>query len=289
MITTIPGLKPVRTVRPDILRWLPYRWEDFIGNYRLIRHFKKLLKKIRRMVGDGGIIDLNQLCFLLTGDSRSGKTAMVKFLVRCIVCRELDEGTLNPCPGTCPACSQRPAQCGLSGLNSTLLAYDADGTEVVPVHFAVIDCTLVQTPEQLRSHLVAMSDTYDGIRVFYFDEVHRLVRNSMDEMLLKAVEDKQAVWFFSTAKPKGLEDMFQNRLLKLATEPPNADEMAAWLFDRCTEWGIPFEDEAIVRVVEKSNRVVGTALHALALASIDDDTGLTLDLVENDWMVKLDE
>ena len=288
MTNSSPGRRPVRAIRPDILRWLPSRWEDFIGNYRLVRHFKKLLKKTRRMVGGGGIIDLNQLCFLLTGDSRSGKTALVKFLVRCIVCRELDE-SLNPCPGTCPACSQRPAQCGLSGLNSTLLAFDAEGKEVVPVHFAVIDCTLIQTPEQLRGHLVAMSDTYDGIRVFYFDEVHRLVRNGMDEMLLKAVEDKQALWFFSTAKPGGLEDMFRNRLLKLATEPPDANELASWLFDRCTDWGIPFEDEAIVRVVEKSNRVVGTALHALALASIDDDAGLTLDLVENDWVVKLDQ
>lgn len=45
---------------------------------------------------------------------------------------------------------------------------------------------------------------------------------------------------------------------------------------------------AILRVVEKSNRVVGTALHALALASIDPKEGLTLDLVENDWIVKID-
>jgi hypothetical protein len=100
MSTKASNSRPVRTVRPDILRWLPSRWGDFIGNYRLIRHFKKLLKKIRRMVIVGGVVDLNQLCFLLTGDSRSGKTAMVKFLVRCIVCREFDETTLNPCPGT---------------------------------------------------------------------------------------------------------------------------------------------------------------------------------------------
>jgi len=278
-----------RIIRPDILRWLPSRWEEFIGNYRLIRHFKNLLKKIRRMTRDGDVIDRNQLCFLLTGESRSGKTALVKFLVRCIVCRELDESTLNPCPGTCPACAQKPAQCGLSGLNSTLIAHDADGTETVPIHFAVIDCTLIHTPEQLRNRLVEMSEDCNGIRIFYFDEVHRLIRHGMDEMLLKAVEDKQAVWFFSTAKPKDLEDMFKNRLLKLATELPTRDEMASWLFDRCIQWGIPFENEAIIRVVEKSNCIVGTALHALALASIDDQTGLTLDLVENDWVVKLDE
>jgi hypothetical protein len=110
----------------------------------------------------------------------------------------------------------------------------------------------------------------------------------MDEMLLKAVEEKEAIWFFSTAKPEGLEDMFQNRLLKLVTELPSTDAMAKWLADRCEEWAIPWQAEAIIRVVEKSNRVVGTALHAIALASLDDEEGLTLDLVENDWIVKLE-
>lgn len=287
LVETQPAIH-LYLLHDDVRGWLTqFIWEAE-GNYRLIRRLKKLLKKIRRTARGDGVIDLNQLCFLLTGDSRSGKTVLIKFLVRCIACLELDEQTLNPCLGTCPACSQRPEQCGLSGLNSTLLANDRDGVETVSVHFAVIDCTLVQTPEQLRNHVIAMSDTYDGIRIFYFDEVHRLVRNGMDEMLLKAVEDKQAGWFFSTAEPDGLEDMFLNRLLNLATGQPATDEMAAWLFDRCTEWGIPFEDEAIVRVVDKSNRVVGTALHALAVASLDDEEGLTRDLVENDWQVKLD-
>src|SRR6185437_11221378 len=156
------------------------------------RHLKKLVKKLRRMIR-GGVLDLNQLCFLLTGVSRSGKTALIKFLVRCIACQEFDEETLNPCPGTCPSCSQRPEQHGLSGLHSSLLAYDRNGKELVPIHFAIIDCTLIHTPEQFRSHLVGMSSTYSGIRIFYFDEVHRLIRHGMDEMLLKAVEDKQAV------------------------------------------------------------------------------------------------
>lgn len=64
--------------------------------------------------------------------------------------------------------------------------------------------------------------------------------------------------------------------------------MEPWLADRCNEWDINWEPMAILRVVEKSNRVVGTALHALALASIDPKEGLTLDLVENDWIVKID-
>jgi len=111
----------------------------------------------------------------------------------------------------------------------------------------------------------------------------------MDEMLLKEVEEKNFLWIFSTAKPQNLEDMFVNRLIQLTTELPTSSEMEQWLCDRCDEWGIAWEPEAILRMVEKSNRVVGTALHALALAAIDPDEGLTIDLVENDWKVKLDE
>lgn len=40
---------------------------------------------------------------------------------------------------------------------------------------------------------------------------------------------------------------------------------------------------------QKSNLIVDSALHALALASMDLEEELTLDLVENDWVVKLDE
>jgi hypothetical protein len=275
------------TVRPDILRWAPPRWELFVGNYRIKKHFKRLVKKLRGLGQEGPNQDLNRLCFLLYGPSRSGKTALVKFLVRCITCQRLDPATLNPCGGDCPACRMSPELSGLEGLYTDLLLGSGSGPRL-PVHFAVVDCTLIHTPEQLRAKLISLTN-YIGIRIYYLDEVHRLIHRGMDEMLLKAVEEKSFLWFFSTAKPGGLEDMLQNRLLKLSTETPTAEEMEAWLAARCNEWGINGEPEAVMRVVEKSNCIVGTALHALALASIDPEEGLTLDLVENDWIVKLEE
>lgn len=274
-----------RVVRPDILRWIPPRWDVFLGNYQIVRRFKKLVAKVRGLVQGSEVVDHNKLCFLLTGESRSGKTAMVKFLVRCITCKELDERTLNPCVGNCSTCRQRPELFGLDGIYAEVAACGPNGREQLPLHFTAVDCTIISTPDQLRERLIGIGSVFNGIRVFYFDEVHRLIHRGMDELLLKAIEEKDALWFFSTAKPDGLEDMFQNRLLKLRTELPSAKEMAQWLADRCEEWAIRWEPEAIVRVVEKSNRVVGTALHALALASLDDDEGLTLDLVNNEWTV----
>lgn len=200
-----------KQVCPDILRWLPHKWELFLGNYKIIKHFKKLVRKIRNLAETGSLIDLNRLCFLLYGLSRSGKTAMVKFLVRCLICDLLDAERLNPCDGTCKSCKQQPELAGLEGLWADIRANEAG--KRLAVHFVTVDCTQIETPEQLRARLMTIN-SWDGIRILYFDEVHRLIRRGMDEMLLKAVEEKNAIWFFSTAKPEGLEDMFQNRLLR---------------------------------------------------------------------------
>jgi hypothetical protein len=269
---------------PDILRWQPERWELFLGNTAIIKYFRQLVRNCRRILDQGSDEDFKRLCFLLFGASRSGKTALVKFLVRCITCKELDPNTLKPCGGSCEACRQRPELFGLEGIDSFCLV---DGKHI-PVHFAIVDCTMIHTPEQLREKLITLA-SYDGLRIYYFDEVHRLVTRGMDEMLLKAVEEKNYLWLFSTAKPGGLEDMFQNRLIKLKTECPSAADLESWLVDRCEDWGINWEPEAIVRVVEKSNAIVGTALHALAIASLNPEEGVTLDLVENDWIVKIAE
>ena len=235
-------------------------------------------------------MDLNRLCFLLVGPSRSGKTALVKFFLRCLACERLDPITLNPCDRTCWTCKLRPETSDHGGLFVTLRAIDTGATGP-EVHFLHIDCTKIRTAVDLDDRLNSFSETtaLDGIIVAYLDEVHRLVNRSMDETLLKAIEEKPFLWILSTAKPGPLEDMLQKRLLKFITELPTSEELADWLADRCEEWGINYEPEAIIRVVEKSNRIVGTALHALALASLDPDEGLTVNLVENDWIVELGE
>lgn len=276
----------VKNQVPEIMRWLPPDWDLFCGNRALKRQLKKLLLRIRTEYRNTGkVTDVSRLCFLITGDSRSGKTSLIKHFVRCITCVQLNEETLNPCDGTCSTCSMRPEQYGMEGLHSTCVF----GPNMLEVHFMVVDCTKIYSPDQLRSQLIGTCDWTDGLRVFYFDEVHRLVQRNMDEMLLKEIEEKNFMWIFSTAKPQNLEDMLLNRLLKLKTDLPESEELEDWLIGRCNDWGIAWESEAIMRVVEKCNRVPGTALHALALAAVEPDPGLTLDLVENDWQVKLDE
>jgi|GEM_PF-1610754 len=283
MSNTGPPATPSRGIRPDILRWIPPTWDHFLGNRRLKRFLKRLLLAIRKQIEEGQVRELNKPPFLLTGLSRSGKTAMVSFFVRCLACQLLDMETLNPCDGRCEACKQRPEVNGENGV----FAYLRESDRSVHVHLQVIDALMIEGPSELREKVRELRE-FDGIRVVYVDEVHRLVRREMDEILLKAIEQKGFIWIFSTARPEGLEDMFLNRLIKVSTELPEAGDMEEWLADRCDEWGIKWEADAILRVVEKSNRVVGTALHALALAAIEPKTGLTLELVEEDWQMSVE-
>jgi DNA polymerase III gamma/tau subunit len=268
---------------PDILRWQPSRWELFLGNNKIIKYFKRLVGQIRSDMQVGGNQIFNHPSFLLFGPSRSGKTALVKFFLRCVNCKMINYATLDPCDGSCSTCRDKPELFGQEGLFSIIAA----DSHQIPIQTGIVDCAMIQTPAELRDKMSSFS-YFNGISILYFDEVHRLVKRNMDEMLLKSVEDRSNLWIFSTANPRELDDMFLNRLLKFETEFPTEKELESWLVCRCKEWGIMCERDAICRVVQKSNLVVGKALHALALASLDSKNGLNMDLVENEWISNLD-
>ena len=112
MSKVLSDMARLQKLCPDILRWQPKRWEQFLANKRIIKTFRRIVERVRRIIYEGSKEDFHRLCFLLFGPSRSGKTALVKFLVRCITCKHLDPVTLNPCDGTCNTCKQQPELCG---------------------------------------------------------------------------------------------------------------------------------------------------------------------------------
>lgn len=268
--------------QPDLQRWLPTKWSEFVGNKAMMFHMRSLVELIRKGYERTGVVPAKaRQALMLTGQSRSGKTAMVKFAVRCMTCCELD-AQLNPCAYRCRACRQSQELYGMEGLFSEMTV----GPKQPTVNLTVVDCTKIHTPKDLMEVLSKAQDVGDALRVMYFDEVHRLVPRSMDEMLLKEVEDKKILWICSTAMPGNLEEMFLNRFLHLSTELPGEEELQDWTVDRCDERGIAFEVEAIVRLVEKSNCVPGHVLRALAMADIN-PSGLTCELVEH-WSPRVE-
>ncbi len=265
--------------------WSPRSWDQIIGNAGLKRHFRRIVQVHHDAIRTGQVPGIWHSAHLLTGPSRSGKTAAVEFLVRCLACTSLDTLTLDPCDGSCKGCTGTDR--GKYGDTGLFAAFRQQaGLKVVCPH--LIDCTKIDSRPQLEAKLAPLrdADTTHEVHVPYFDEVHRLVKHRLDECLLKEVEQRKSMWIFSTAKPSELEDMFVNRSIMIETQLPTAEEMANWLVDRCEEDGIRWEPLAIQRVVELSNRVVGLALKPLVIASLEPEVGLTLDLVERRWKVR---
>lgn len=251
----------------DIKRWIPTKWEDVVGNRNIMEHFQDIL----RASLDN---EFNGLNTLITGSSRSGKTAIVKLFARCLYCGQLDRKTLNPCQFECENCRQDVGRFGLQGIDVFVQERN--------VHYLPLDCAAI-TEVELRDKLTDLRD-YSGFRIAFMDEAHRLVRRCMDEQLLKPVEERaNTMWIVASAHTAELEAMFKKRFVRLQTELPTIEELSIWLMDRCNEFGINEIDspDTIIRLAERSNQVPGDALQVLARAAIKRPKRLTDQLVES--------
>ena len=250
----------------EIKRWIPNSWGDVVGNPELVEHFQDILHASL----DG---EFNGLNTLVTGESRSGKTSIVKLFVRCIYCDKLDRKTLTPCKFECENCRTDVSLYGLEGMNVNLQGRN--------IHYLPIDCTSV-SEKDLKDRLVDLRD-YGGFRLVFLDEAHRLVRRNMDEQLLKPSEERaNTMWIVTSAVTGELESMFKRRFVRLQTERASVDDFSLWLTDRCHEFEIQIDEPStIIRLAERSNQSPGDALQVLSRAAIKRPKQLTRKLVES--------
>jgi hypothetical protein len=247
-----------------IERWMPKFWQDIIGNGELKEHLRNIL----RAASVGSNRGLNTLTW---GASRAGKTATMRFFGQCLLCRELDPASLNPC-GTCARCSTRgDVIYGARGLETENAQYWR--------HVAIVDCTVVN--EGYIRELLAELGEYDGLRMIYLDEVHRLSRHFMDERLLKPLEDREYMWAASAITLKDLDTAFKNRFIKIPLEAPSTEELIRWTKERCSEFGIQFDSEDTLScLAEKAGCIPGFVLQFLARANSRPDKAVTQELVD---------
>ena len=270
---------------PDVAiqRWIPDRWDEVVGNDELRRFFWRELTAIKRSIAQTGTVPATAYkTLLVVGDNRTGKTALIKLFLRSLACLEPD-ADFNPCRRRCSICRQLPEKLSVEGLWSRICI----GHDALPVDIKVVDCAKCEGASHLRKMLEEVHNWDDGLGVVFFDEAQRL-RNGMGyEMMLKDMEEKNVLWIFCSARPRELDAMFLERCIILSTQLPTFAELEAWLAGRCVAWGIPYDPEAIALVARRSNRKPGLCLPALTQASVT-EAGLTVDFVENRWIVRPD-
>jgi len=251
----------------SIETWIPQQWNQVVGNEDLVEHFREILRSM--IAGDN-----KGLNTMILGPSRTGKTSTIKLFVQCLTCEALDTQTFNPCC-RCGHCTRNVARLGEEGAFADL--------EFGNVHYIPFDCANADVSD-VRD-LVKRSCDYEGIRVIYLDEVHRLHRSNshLEEMLLKVTEETNSMWIASSVSAETLEKMFQKRFVHICTQlPVNSDVLAIWLADRCQEWGITCDRaETLLLLAQKANLVPGDALQVLARAYKKSPRILTETLVQS--------
>jgi hypothetical protein len=244
----------------SIQQWLPTKWSDIIGNYRMVKVAKSIVR-MRLSCGDGGLPDEALVSLLCCGDSRSGKTATIKLLIRCLFCDDLDPITLNPC-GHCEGCKK------------TLLAYQDVGLDGLDnrikrrFEYIPVDCTRIKSIAELEAGLFLDIAERTVPRIYFVDELHLLSERGIESVLLKGIEERKAIWILATAKPEKVDEMLRNRLIQLETEAPSKGELANWIVDRANECSLNLSQDEIFEFTQRFREGPGLVLHELQLKQI---------------------
>lgn len=274
-------LKPIK----DVEHWQPANWEQVVGNKNLKEYLWDTIHCIRK---EGHLSGFNAL---ITGPSRGGKTSTVRFGIKCIGCLRFDYDTMNPC-GECSNCRMNHHMYGNEGWENCVEVFGDDNVKTpIRYHYMPLDCARL-SETQLDVCIDRISINEEKLRIITLDEVHRLTRRSMDERLLKCIEDFPAIWIAMSANVKKdddndlkkLEKMFQNRFtFRIETQKPTIPVMTVWLAERCEEFGIQCESpkETLTLLAERCNQLPGMALQVLNKAHKKRSKTLTTELVES--------
>ena len=277
------------TTPVDIEHWQPTRRSDIVGNYEFLEYAADFIRGIRQNGHTGGY----NLFYL--GDSRSGKTSGVTWLLKCLGCLNFDFEELAPC-GECWNCRFRNHIVGNKEWEDMQFFSDAsDDTTPISYHLSVINGAAIKR-DTIEDLVAYVSNEDSTLRVVYIDEALRLDPKVMTS-LLPAMDKTDAIWLAtsfpkksSVRRSKGepeeiirIREMFVNRFtFKIMTQLPDASGMAVWLAKRCQEFGIKCEDaeSTLMLLAERSRCVPGRALQVLNRAHKKATPILTRQLVE---------
>lgn len=249
----------------EIERWVPADLSQVVGCTPLKAHFYEGLR-----------LDACGVNTFVEGQSGSGKTAAIKAFVRSLMCPDLDRSTFQTCK-ICDACRTFDVRYADQGLFTLSQPRVHGGRE--PLHFYPVNCGAVS--EAGLQEIIADRSQFSGKFLIYLDEAHRLVRRKMEHLLLKPLEELDALWIASTAQPDELDTMFHRRFsCHLSTTLPTDTELNKFLAERCLAWGILTDDPNTLKLLAKrSGCLPAKAVSVLAIAAGRADRRLDRDLV----------
>ena len=243
-------------------------WDDIVGNHALKTYLRAMVQSVAGPARGQGINTL------IVGPSRTGKTSSAEFAITAMLCRAPDTTLWAPC-WKCDLCRQQVARSHHVELAVIRWGSDEKDLQYVPINGNAATASDLD-------YALAWSVGQQGRWLYHVDEIQGLVRRNLDEALYKVVEQRRHItWIITTATTKGLDKMLWNRFTEVSTELPTVGELARYLARRCRQHGIAWDvDETVLRLAERSGRIVGRALKVLAMARMFGGV-LTRDIVEH--------
>ena len=199
-------------------RYRPNRFSEIVGNKKVIRILKNMIKSHRIPNG-----------ILFHGPPGSGKTTLTRIFVKALLCQNFSNDVCSKCK-KCLSFSDK------------LVGGD---------DYSFHDCSQI-TARELEGiingfRLVPISTT--KINISIFDEFHRTREPLQDKLLIPLEKFTDILLIFCLIDLKAVSDAFRQRVTVLKTVRPDIDQLIPWLQRICTSERITIKDSNAVREV----------------------------------------
>ncbi|ESZ27565.1 AAA family ATPase [Mesorhizobium sp. L2C067A000] len=236
-------------------KYRPRRFEDVVGQGSVVTFIANLIRRGKR-----------RRDLLLHGSVGSGKTSLARIYGLALNC-DAPQMSGSPCGG-CASCLDP---------NRHFVEYDVPGSG--------------GDQESIRRFLstVTLEAPFGKVRVFFFDEAHRLDAFASD-ILLKRVEERNdnTVYVFATTEIERIRPALTSRLIALEVLPLGVDDAVSLLKRTADSEGIDIAPDALMMLAGLRQGYPRDLLTGLELA-VDDDGGvITLDRVKEIFDIELD-
>ena len=212
----------------EIRRWRPTRFRDFVGTRN-----RRVIDRLRRRLVDRGRLPSP---LLFAAPFGYGKTSLARLFLLGLNCPDRDGETGDPCL-VCQQC---------------VAFVPANNRTGFPFLRLEVDCTHARRPQIIR---LCKEFRLDANAAIFLDELHRLHEHHSQEPLLKFLEDFPGILIAAVMADRYLELIppLRERFETVCLEPPAAEEVVAFLAEKCSgEWQIRADDDVLRSMVESS-------------------------------------
>lgn len=218
-------------------KYRPMRFSDVLGQLGTIQLLKSRLRK-------GSALDTS---YIFSGSHGMGKTTLARIYARAALCLNLNREDPEPC-NECDNCT--------SILNRE------------PGPFEERDAASSGTVETIREMIKDLPFSIQNApkRIWLFDESHRMGIGAQDALLLP-LEEKKVVGVFCTTEADKIRGPIRSRCEEYTIRKITREDILDRMKKILSSEGIPFEDDAVLTVIDQSGGHVRDVINKLEMVA----------------------